>query len=72
MLPEDAGKDHGIVATGTFTQPSVEELTKLAEEIDAGRVKVFVQRTFPLEEAQTALFYTPEDGAPGKVVVTIQ
>jgi NADPH:quinone reductase-like Zn-dependent oxidoreductase len=72
MLPEDAGKDHGIVATGTFTQPSVEELTKLAEEIDAGRVKVIVQRTFPLEEAQTALFYTPEDGAPGKVVVTIQ
>ncbi len=72
MLPEDAGQERGIVATGTFTQPSVEELTKLAQEIDAGRVKVFVQRTFPLEEAQTALFYTPEDGAPGKVVVTTQ
>lgn len=72
MLPEDAGTDRGIVATGTFTQPAVEELTGLAKEIDAGRVKVLVQRTFPLEEAQTALFYRPEDGAPGKVVLTIQ
>ncbi len=72
MLPENAGKDKGIVAMGTFTQPTVEELTKLAEAIDAGKVKVFVHRTFPLNETQAALFSKPEDGASGKVVVKVK
>jgi NADPH:quinone reductase-like Zn-dependent oxidoreductase len=71
QLGEDAGKDRGITATGTYTQPSIDQLTKLAEAIDSGKVKVFVNRTFPLEETQTALFYQPEGNAPGKVVITI-
>lgn len=72
MLPEDAGKAQGIVARGQFTQPNPEDLTKLAEAIDAGKLKVFVSRTFPIEEAQTALYYQPEEGEPGKVVINIQ
>ena len=72
MLPEGAGKEQGIVAMGQFTQPNPEELTKLAEAIDAGKLKVFVSRTFPIEEAQTALYYQPEAGSPGKVVIHIQ
>lgn len=72
MLPEGAGKEQGIVAMGHFTQPTVEELTKLAEAIDAGKLKVFVSRTFPIEEAQAALYHQPEAGSPGKVVIHIQ
>jgi NADPH:quinone reductase-like Zn-dependent oxidoreductase len=67
----DAGKDRGIAAMSTFTQPTTDELTKLAEAIDAGKVKVFVRRTFPMTETQTALFNKAPDGAPGKVVVTV-
>jgi len=70
-LPEDTGKDRGIVSKGTYTQATVEDLTKLAEAIDAGKAKVFVQRTFPINETQMALSYQPEDGAPGKVVITV-
>jgi len=70
MLPEDAGKEQGVIAMGAYTQPSNEELSKLAEAIDAGELKVFVNRTFPIEEAQTAIFYQPEDGTFGKVVLT--
>lgn len=72
MLPEGAGKEQAIVAMSHFTQPTTEELTKLAEAIDAGKLKVFVSRTFPIEEAQTALYYKPEDAIPGKVVINIQ
>lgn len=72
MLPEGAGKKQGIVVMGQFTQPNPEEFTKLAEAIDAGKVKVFVSRTFPLEETQTALSYQPEESEPGKVVIRIQ
>jgi len=72
MLPPDAGKERGIAAMGIYTQPTVDELNKLAEAIDAGKLKVFVNRTFPMDEAQTALYYKPQDGAAGKVVITIQ
>jgi NADPH:quinone reductase-like Zn-dependent oxidoreductase len=72
MLPEGAGKEQGIVAMGQFTQPNPAELTKLAEAIDAGKIMVFVSRSFPMEEAQAALYYQPEEGAPGKVVINIQ
>jgi NADPH:quinone reductase-like Zn-dependent oxidoreductase len=71
-LPEDAGKEQGIVALGTYTQPTVEELTKLTQEIDAGRPTVEVQRTFPLREAQSALTYRSPDSRPGKVVITLK
>ncbi len=72
MLPSDAGKDRGIVAMRTFTQPTADELAKLAEAIDTGKLKVFVNRTFPLSETQTALYYKPRDGAPGKIVITVK
>jgi NADPH:quinone reductase-like Zn-dependent oxidoreductase len=71
-LSQDAGKDQGIIAMGTFTQPTVEELNRLAEAIDTGRLQVFVNRIFPMDEAQTALNYKPQDGAPGKIVITLQ
>lgn len=67
---EDAER-HGIQAYSTFTQPTVEELTKLAEQIDAGKLKVYVSRTFPLEEVQAALALKPPGDTPGKVVVTV-
>jgi hypothetical protein len=56
----------------TFTQPTVGELTKLAETIDAGKLNVFVLSTFPMNETQTGLYYKPQDGAPGKIVITIK
>jgi NADPH:quinone reductase-like Zn-dependent oxidoreductase len=71
MVPPDAGKDRGIMATSSFTQPTTDELTKLAHEIDAGRLKVYVNRTFPLAETQTALHYKPPDGAPGRIVIAV-
>ena len=71
MLPPDAGQEQGIVATGTFTQPTVDELGKLADAIDAGKLNVIVNATYPLEETQTALYARPQGQAPGKVVITV-
>jgi NADPH:quinone reductase-like Zn-dependent oxidoreductase len=49
----------------------VEELTKLAALIDAGKLRVFVHRVFPLAETQEALAYKPPADAEGKVVVMV-
>jgi len=49
----------------------VEHLTKLAQIIDAGELKVLVKRTFPLADVQDALQLQQSDKAPGKNVLTI-
>ena len=72
FLPQDAGESKGILAVSTATQASGEDLAQLAEEIDSGRLKVFVAQTFPLEEAQQALDYKRGGGTRGKVVLTVQ
>jgi len=67
---EEAGR-RGIRAMGAITQPAVEDLTKLAELIDAGKLKVIVNRTFPLAETQAALAFQQQADTRGKVVITV-
>jgi NADPH:quinone reductase-like Zn-dependent oxidoreductase len=43
----------------------------VAERIDAGKLKVFVNRTFPLDDEEAALEYRLKTTEPGKVVLTI-
>jgi len=68
---QEAAKKRGIQAYTTFTQPTVEELNQITELIDAGKLKVFVGRTFPLEETQAALAFKQEGVAPGKVGIVV-
>lgn len=46
-------------------------LSELAEEVQAGRLKVTIDRVFPLAAAAEALRYLGEGHALGKVVVTV-
>lgn len=69
--PQEEAEQRGFFASGTFTQPTVDDLTQLAQKIDAGKVKVEVARVFPLEQAQAALDYRRPDGEFGKVVIQI-
>ena len=76
---EVLGRHYGLVrgcvalvnASGQFTVPTVADLTRLAELIDSGKVKPVVSKTFPFEDAPTALNYKPEDSHPGKVVIEV-
>jgi NADPH:quinone reductase-like Zn-dependent oxidoreductase len=61
----------GIEAYITFIVPGPGELSELAELIDAGKLRIFIARTFPLEAVQAALEFKPPAWMPGKVVITI-
>ena len=52
---QDLMNDFGIEASALFTQAAAERLTKLAELVDQGALKVHVDKAFPLEQAGTAL-----------------
>ncbi|RIK43019.1 MAG: NADPH:quinone reductase [Chloroflexi bacterium] len=68
---QEEAQKRGIEAHTTFTQPTVEELTQIAQLIDAGKLKVFIGRTFPLEEAAAALEFKQEGVTPGKVGIVV-
>jgi NADPH:quinone reductase-like Zn-dependent oxidoreductase len=51
--------------------PNAEQLAQRAELIDADTVKVFVDSTFPLEQAQEALDLLAAGHRTGKIVLVV-
>lgn len=62
----------GVKARSQFTQVNRERLTKLAQWVDQNKIRVNVDRTFPLEETAKALEYPKNVHPRGKVVLAIQ
>jgi alcohol dehydrogenase len=52
--------------------PSGSDLALLAGLIEQGRLRVIVDRTYPLAEISEALAYVESGRAKGKVVVTLR
>lgn len=69
--PQEAAERGGFTAIGTVAQAAVEDLNELAAAIDAGRVKVFVEKSFPMAEVEGAMAYRQKGGLSGKVVLKI-
>ena len=65
-------QQYGVTAIAQFTQVSTERLTKLAELVDQGVLKVHIDKTFPLEQAGAALAYLQTGHSRGKVVLEIR
>ena len=62
----------GVKAVFLFSQANRERLTKLAEWVDQNNIRVNVERTFPIDEARTALDYQRDVHPRGKIVLAVQ
>jgi alcohol dehydrogenase len=62
----------GVKAVWLFSQVNKERLTRLAEWVDQNNIRVNVERTFPLDEARTALDYQRDVHPRGKIVLAMQ
>ncbi len=71
QVPQDEPKRLGIRSVGFGAQARADLLADVAELVDAGNLKVFVNKTFPLAEAQSALDYRLMTKDPGKVVLMV-
>ena len=69
--PQDEAERRGIRSFGLAAQPRADLLVKVAELVDAGKLKVSVNRTFPLADAAAAMDFRLKTTAPGKIVLTI-
>ncbi len=65
-------KQFGVNAIAQATQVTTERLTKLAELVDKGAIKVHVDKVFPLDQAGEALTYLQTGHPRGKVVVKVR
>ncbi len=54
-----------------FTQVNRERLTKLAQWVDENKIRVNVDKTFPLDDAGEALDYLRDVHPRGKVVLQV-
>jgi NADPH:quinone reductase-like Zn-dependent oxidoreductase len=68
QLPPD---EAGIRNFGVAASPTIDSLTSLARMIDEGKVKVLVDRTFPVHQVETAIGYRMTSTAPGKIVLNV-
>lgn len=73
VMPEDTelAKRHDVQYVQQSSMATVERLTKLAELVDSGTVKVNIDKTFTLEEASKALEYLKTGHPRGKVVIRV-
>lgn len=55
-----------------FMRPDGAQLGRVSELIEAGKVSVVVDRTFPLDDMRSALAYLETGRARGKIVLTVR
>jgi len=63
---------YGVTAIGQSTNTNTQHLNRLAELIDGGKIKVQLDKVFPLEQAREAFKHLEEGHPRGKVVVKIK
>ena len=69
--PQEEPQRLGIRSMGLAAWADANILAQLAERIDSGKLKIFVNSTFPLEEVNAAMAQRLQTTDPGKVIVKI-
>jgi len=57
--------------TNVFSKPSREHLRFLIELFEAGKIKPFIDKCYPLQQTADAFWYLEKEHAQGKVVITM-
>jgi|SRR6185369_5787894 len=65
-------KKYDVTTIGQVTKTSTERLMRLAELVDAGKIKAEIEKMFPLEQAREAFDFFETKHPKGKIVVTIK
>ncbi len=68
--PEKAAA-HGVRCHHTFVQANVEQLNELAKLVDSGKLKVIIEKVYPLSEARAAQESNAAGHTRGKLVLRV-
>jgi NADPH:quinone reductase-like Zn-dependent oxidoreductase len=62
---------HGVRCAHTFVQPNVEQLNEIAKLVDSGKLKLTIEKVFPLAEARAAQESNATGHTRGKIVLRV-
>ena len=62
---------HGVRAVHTFVQASGEQLSEIAKLVDSGKLKITIEKVFPLSEARAAQELNAQGHTRGKIVLRV-
>ena len=68
----DLVRKYGVIGIGQGTKTNTKHLTRLAELVDSGKIKVNVDKVFPLDQAKEAFIHQELAHPRGKVVIQIK
>jgi NADPH:quinone reductase-like Zn-dependent oxidoreductase len=69
--PQEEPQKRGIISRGLAAFPRLDIMSSMADLIDAGTVKVFMNKVFPLGQVNEALEYRRQSRSPGKVIISM-
>lgn len=69
---QELSQKYEVTALGQGTQTDTVRLTRLAELVDKGQIKVHIDKIFPLKQVQEAFTYQEKIHPKGKVVLRIK
>ena len=71
--PPDASiaQQHGVVAKYAFVIPNGARLQEIAGLVDAGKLKVIIEREFPLSQAKAAQDLSQTGRTRGKIILRV-
>ena len=64
-------QQHGVVAHHAFVVPNGARLEELAGLVDAGKLKVIIEKEFPLSEAKAAQDFSRTGRTKGKIILRV-
>jgi NADPH:quinone reductase-like Zn-dependent oxidoreductase len=70
--PEEAARARGVRAELLVMSPASEQLSRIAELVAAGEVRVEFAQTMPLDEVQRAHELSESGHTRGKIVLTVE
>ncbi|HXX18604.1 MAG TPA: NADP-dependent oxidoreductase [Candidatus Acidoferrum sp.] len=69
---EEKAAAHGVRTHHTFVQPNVEQLNEIAKLVDSGKLKLTIEKVFPLAEARAAQELNAQGHTRGKIVLAVR
>jgi alcohol dehydrogenase len=69
---KDLTEKYGVKVIHEWTEPTTDRLTKIANLVDQGVIKINIDETFPLDQATQALTYQQKEHPRGKVVIVVK
>jgi alcohol dehydrogenase len=69
---EELIKKYNVKVIGQGTKTTTDKLSKIAQFVDEGKLKVEVDKVFPLDDAAEALAYIQNSKHRGKVVIKVK